>query len=127
MPDMPPCWFTDSHEWFQEDGDLVTVGITQYAVNELTDITYVEMRPPGTVVQSGDVIGDVESVKAANDGFTAVGGEIVEVNAALSVDPSLLNSDPAGNGWIVKIRVDQPDPLHTLMDRATYDGKYPVT
>ena len=126
MPDTPPCWFTDSHEWFQEDGDLVTVGITQYAVNELTDITYVEMRPPGTVVQSGDVIGDVESVKAANDVFTAVGGEIVEVNDALSTDPSLLNSDPAGNGWIVKIRVDHPDPLHALMDRATYDGKYPI-
>lgn len=118
--------FTESHEWFKTDGDTVTVGITQYAANELTDITYVEMQPVGTTVDAGGSLGELESVKTTSDVYAAVGGEIVEVNEAVSEDPSLVNSDPFGQGWLVKLKVSDASPLEELMDQATYDGKHPV-
>lgn len=121
------CRYTESHEWLDLDGDIVTLGITQYAADELTDVTYVELKRPHTTILPGEVVGEVESVKTTSDVFSAVGGEIVEVNEAASSDPSLLNSDPFGRGWLVKIRTADPSPLDGLMDRATYDQKFPVT
>ncbi len=118
--------YTDSHEWFQADGDTVTVGITQFAANELTDVTYVEMKRPGTSVEAGGSLGEVESVKTTSDVYSAVCGEIVEVNQQAHDDPSLLNADPLGQGWLVKIRSNDLSPLENLMDQATYDAKYPV-
>jgi len=118
--------YTESHEWFAVDGDVVTVGITQYAANELTDITYVEMKPPGTTVVAGDTLGEVESVKTTSDVYAALGGEIVEVNPAVSSDPSLLNSDPYGEGWLLRLRADDTAPLAELLDQPTYDAKNPV-
>ena len=126
MPDPADCRFTESHEWFAVDGGVVTVGITSYAANELTDITYVEMKPPGTTVAPGESLGEVESVKTASDVYAAIGGEIVEVNAALAEDPSLVNSDPFGSGWLVKIRSTDTTPLESLLDRASYDKAYPA-
>ena len=126
MPDPSECRFTESHEWFAVDGDLVTVGITPYAANEMTDITYVEMKPAGTAVSPGDAIGEVESVKTTSDVYAAIGGEIVEVNGDVDTDPSLLNSDPFGRGWLVKIRAQDVGPLDELLDQATYDAKNPV-
>ncbi len=118
--------FTESHEWFSVNGDLVTVGITQYAANELTDITYVEMQPVGTAVDSGDSLGEIESVKTTSDVVAVVAGEITEVNEAVADDPSLVNSDPLGAAWLVKIRASDVSALGDLMDQATYDAKYPV-
>ena len=120
------CRFTESHEWFTVDGETVTMGISQFAANELTDITYVETKPVGTSVNPGDSIGEVESVKTTSDVYTAVGGEIVEVNQAVCDDPSLINSDPFGAGWLVKIRAADTSVLAELMDQPTYDGKYPI-
>lgn len=120
------CKYTDSHEWHRLDGDVVTLGITQFAVNELTDITYAELKKVGTQVKPGDSIGEVESVKATSDVYTAVGGEIIEINNTLSDDPSAVNNDPFRAGWLVKIRVSDTAPLESLMDGPAYDAKYPV-
>lgn len=121
------CRFSDSHEWFRVDGDEVTVGISRFAADELTDITYVETKPVGTAVQAGDSVGEVESVKTTSDVFSVVSGEITAVNDRLGDDPALVNSDPYGDGWLVKIRSDDLSPLETLMDQPTYDAKHPVS
>ena len=118
--------FSDSHEWFKIDGDTITVGITQFAANELTDITYVEMQPVGTAIAKNGSAGEVESVKTTSDVMSPFDGEIVEINESVVDDPSLLNSDPFGDGWLAKIRVEDPPDCGCLMDQSTYDSKYPV-
>ncbi len=118
------CRYSESHEWFRHDGDTVTMGITAHAAAELTDVTYVELRPSGTTIAAGDAVGEVESVKTTSDIYSVVGGEITEVNEQAIEDPSLLNSDPQGGGWLVKVRADDVSPLDGLMDSATYDEKY---
>ena len=118
------CKYTESHEWHKLEGDTVTIGITQFAVDELTDITYVELKSSGDAIDAGDTIGEVESVKATSDIYSAVGGEIVEVNEALDDDPSLINSNPYTDGWLVKIKVSDSSPLDALLDKAAYDEKY---
>ncbi|MAB82763.1 MAG: glycine cleavage system protein H [Phycisphaerae bacterium] len=119
------CLYTDSHEWFRKEGDVVTIGITQFATNELTDITYVEMKPAGTAIKVGDALGEVESVKTSSDVYSAFGGEVVEVNEAASSDPSLLNQDPYGAGWLIKLRCDG-DAGTDLLEPSAYDSKYPL-
>ena len=126
MPDKSDCRFSDSHEWFHVDGDVVMVGITPYAVNELTDITYVEMKPVSESIAAGEVVGEVESVKTTADVFSPVSGEIIEINHSLNDDPGQVNSDPLNVGWLVKIRTSDTSPLESLMDAASYDQKYPV-
>jgi len=126
MPDPNGLRYTESHEWFAVDDGVVTVGITQFAANELTDITYVEMKPAGTAIAQGDSLGEVESVKTTSDVLAAIGGEVIEVNEAVTADPSLLNSDPYGAGWLVKIKAADTSPLNELLDNATYNEKHPV-
>jgi len=118
--------YSDSHEWHKNEDGVVTLGITPFAVNELTHITFVEMKPAGTKVAAGDPVGEVESVKATSDIYTAVAGEIVEVNDKLNDDPSLLNSDPFGDGWLIKLKIEDPSALESLMDASSYDQKYPA-
>lgn len=113
--------YSESHEWFLHDGDMVTVGLTHHATEELTDITYVEMQPVGTEIATGGSLGEVESVKTTAEVFTAVGGTVAEVNDALSADPSILNSDPYDAGWLVKLTVSDATNLENLMDGAAYD------
>jgi glycine cleavage system H protein len=125
MTTPPECQFSESHEWYRIEGDIVTVGITQFAANELTDITYVEIQDDGTTVDIGESLGEVESVKTTSDINSAFVGEIIESNPAVVDDPSILNSDPYGNGWLVKVRV-QETGVGGLMDQETYDSKYPV-
>jgi glycine cleavage system H protein len=120
------CRFSDSHEWFLLEGDVVTIGISQFAANELTDITYVEMQPVGSTISGGDSAGEVESVKTTSDIISLFAGEIIEINDAVANDPSLLNSDPFGTGWLLKIRVEDTSASDALMDQSTYDDKYPV-
>jgi glycine cleavage system H protein len=120
------CRFSDSHEWFLLEGDVVTIGISQFAANELTDITYVEMQPVGSTISGGDSAGEVESVKTTSDIISLFAGEIIEINDAVADDPSILNSDPFGTGWLLKIRVEDTSASEALMDQSTYDDKYPV-
>ncbi len=126
MPTPAECRYTETHEWLDLDGDLVTVGITQYAADELTDVTYVEMKPEKTTVMPGDPVGEVESVKTTSEIFTPVGGEIVAVNKRVVEEPSLVNTDPFGEGWLIKIRTADPSPLDGLMDGDTYRTRYPL-
>lgn len=125
MPNPKECRFTDTHEWLSIDEDVVTLGLTKYAVNELTDITYIEMKEPKSTVLPGETVGEVESVKTTSDVYSPIGGELLEVNDAVVADPSLLNSDPYGAGWLVRIRTTDPSPLDALMDRETYETRYP--
>ncbi|MHC4415363.1 MAG: glycine cleavage system protein GcvH [Planctomycetota bacterium] len=127
MPSPSGRRYSETHEWLDLDGDVVTVGITQYAADELTDVTYVEMKPARSTVLPGDAVGEVESVKTTSEVYTAVGGEIIAVNNAAADQPSLLNTDPFGQGWLLKIRTADPSPLDGLMDQETYDQKFPVT
>jgi glycine cleavage system H protein len=118
------CRYSESHEWFRVEGKTVTVGITKFAADELTDITYVEMKPAGTKVAAGTSLGEVESVKTTSDVYSFISGTVVEVNADAVKDPSLLNSDSFGRGWLVKIECSDASPLDKLMDAATYDKKH---
>ncbi len=117
--------YSDSHEWHRLEGDTLTLGLTAFAVDQLTDVTYVEMKPAGTAFKAGDAVGEVESVKTTSDVYCAAGGQITQVNGALSDDPSLLNSDPYGKGWLIKVKVADKSGLARCMDGAAYDKKYP--
>jgi glycine cleavage system H protein len=126
MPVPSECRFTETHEWIDLDGDVVTLGLTQYAADELTDVTYVELKPVKTTILPGESVGEVESVKTTSDVYSPVGGEIVEINQQAIDQPSLVNSDPFGQGWLLKIRTADPSLLDALMDRQTYDTRFPV-
>jgi len=116
--------YSDSHEWHKSEGQIVTLGLTSFAVDQLTDVTYVQMKPVGTKVKAGEAVGEVESVKTTSDVYSAVAGEITEVNAAAAADPSLLNTDPYGKGWLIKLKLTDPAGLSSCMDKAAYDAKY---
>ncbi len=121
MPNPADRKYAESHEWHLVQGDVVTIGITEHAVDQLTDITFVEMKPAGTTLGAGDTVGEVESVKTTSDIYSCVAGEIIEVNEALSDSPELINSDPYGKGWLVKIKVSDASGLAGLMDAAAYN------
>ena len=114
--------YSESHEWFKLEGDVVTIGITTHATEALTDITYVEMKAPGTTLAAGDSAGEVESVKTTSDVYTAVAGEVAESNQGVVDDPSVVNSDPYGDGWLVRIRTADAGPLDDLMEASAYDA-----
>jgi glycine cleavage system H protein len=112
--------FSPSHEWLRLDGDIATVGISDHAQAELTDVVFVELPTIGRVVDEADPTAVVESVKAASDIYAPVAGEVVEVNPAVESDPSLVNSDPYGQGWIFKLKVQDAAGIARLMDAAAY-------
>lgn len=113
--------YSQTHEWFKQDGNLVTVGITQFAADELTDVTYVELPKPGAQVTAGKMFGEVESVKATSDLYSAVSGTVKEVNPRLGSEPELVNSDPFNAGWMLKLECPDTSPLNNLLDAAAYD------
>lgn len=112
--------FTKEHEWLRLDGDLVTVGITEHAAEQLGDVVFVELPEPETTVSEGDEVAVIESVKAASDILAPTDGEIVEVNQAIVDDPSLVNKDPLGEGWFFRMRIDDPSVLDQFMDEDEY-------
>lgn len=112
--------YQESHEWARLDGDVATVGISDYAQDELGDVVFVELPEVGTTMNQGDAFGVVESVKAASDLYMPAGGEVVEVNEALKDTPEKINEDPFGDGWVIKIRVADASQLDGLMDAAAY-------
>jgi glycine cleavage system H protein len=118
--------FLDSHEWHQLDGNLVTLGLSRFAVDELTDVTFVELPEVGDELTAGESIGEIESVKATSELYTGVSGTVVEVNDKVVEDPSLINEDPQGDGWLLRIEAGNPSELDKLMSREDYDQKYPA-
>jgi glycine cleavage system H protein len=112
--------YTRDHEWVRVDGDLAVVGITDYAQSQLGDVVYVELPEIGRRVEQGKEAAVVESVKAASEVYAPVSGEVVEVNEALATDPARVNADPIGEGWFIKLRLDDPKQLDTLMDEEAY-------
>jgi glycine cleavage system H protein len=116
------CYAT-SHEWVRLDGEIATVGISDHAQEELTDVVFVELPALGRSVDAGDPTAVVESVKAASDIYAPIGGEVVEVNPDVEADPSLVNTDPYGKGWIFKLKVKNAADVASLMDAAAYSAQ----
>lgn len=113
--------YTREHEWVRDNGDgTVTVGITDFAQSELGDIVFVELEPEGEEFDQDEVFGTVEAVKTVSELFAPVSGEIVEINAALEDDPELVNNDPYGDGWMVKVRVADASELDGLLSADDY-------
>lgn len=113
--------YLDSHEWHKLDGDVVTIGVSQFAVDELTDITYLEIRTQSGSLSAGDTFGEIESVKATSELYAGVSGEVVEVNQKAIEAPELVSQDPYGDGWMIKIKISDPTQLDKLLSAADYD------
>lgn len=114
--------YTKDHEWVRAEGDRATVGITDYAQKQLGDVVFVELPAVGRALEAHEVFGTVESVKAVSELFTPVAGEVVEVNAALSGKPELINGDPYGAAWMIRLRLSDPREPEGLMDAAAYQA-----
>jgi glycine cleavage system H protein len=113
-------YFTDEHEWIDVEGEIATVGITDYAQEQLGDIVFVELPEEGAKFEKGDDAAVVESVKAASDVYAPISGEVVEANGALEDEPALVNSDPEEDGWFFKLRITDASELEGLMNEAAY-------
>ncbi|MBL7812908.1 MAG: glycine cleavage system protein GcvH [Bacteroidetes bacterium] len=114
--------YTKDHEWISVDGDVATIGITDFAQHELGDIVFVDIQTQGETLNQHDVFGTVEAVKTVSDLYMPISGEIMEVNAALENAPEDVNIDPYGKGWMVKVRMTQPDQVAGLMSAADYSS-----
>jgi glycine cleavage system H protein len=114
--------YTKDHEWIKVSGETGTVGITDYAQHELGDVVFVELPAVGKQVAAGKILGTIESVKAVSEIFAPVSGEVTETNAALTTTPELVNSDPHGAAWLVKIKLSNPAEVSGLMDAAAYQA-----
>jgi glycine cleavage system H protein len=112
--------YTKDHEWISIEGNTATIGITDFAQSELGDIVYVDISTTGKALKADEVFGTVEAVKTVSDLFLPVSGTINQVNPALEASPELVNSDPYGEGWMIKITVDNPADIDALMDAAAY-------
>ncbi|MDX2360446.1 MAG: glycine cleavage system protein GcvH [Crocinitomicaceae bacterium] len=114
--------YTKDHEWISVDGDVATVGITDFAQGELGDIVYVEIETEGEKLDKEEIFGSVEAVKTVSDLFMPLSGEIIEFNEALEAAPETVNSDPFGDGWMIKIKMSDTSELDELLDAAAYTG-----
>jgi glycine cleavage system H protein len=113
--------YAETHEWARLEGDVCTVGITQFAVEQLTDVVHMELKPVGTKVEAGKPLGEIESVKAVSDLYAPIGGEVVAVNDKLTADPSSIADDPYGKGWMVKIKTAPGAGLDGLLTASQYE------
>ena len=113
--------YTQSHEWVRIDGDVGTIGITDYAQKELGDIVYLELPEVGHVFNAGDEFGTVESVKAVSELFTPVSGEIVEINKGAVTEPGIVNDDPFGDGWMIKLKLSTDAEVQKLLTAEQYE------
>lgn len=112
--------YAESHEWVLVEGDVATIGITDHAQEELSDVVFVDLPEVGSILPVGDNAAVVESVKAASDIYAPVTGEVIEVNEDLGNDPSLVNTDPYGSGWLYKVKLTDPSELDDLMNSEAY-------
>jgi glycine cleavage system H protein len=113
--------YTKDHEWVRVEGDVATIGVTDFAANQLGDVVFVDLPAVGKAVEQFATFGVVESVKAVSDLYAPVSGEVAEVNTELGSKPDLVNSDPFGAGWMIKVRVADADQLGGLLDAAAYE------
>jgi len=114
-------YYTKSHEWVKVEGEKATIGITDFAQSELQDIVYVELPEMGKVINKGDVLCSIDSVKSSAEVYAPVSGEVVEVNEKLSAEPELINKDPYGEGWIAVIKISNPDEISELLSAKEYE------
>ena len=114
--------YTKDHEWVSVEGDVATIGITDFAQGELGDIVYVEIETVGETMDQEEVFGSVEAVKTVSDLFMPVSGEIIEFNAGLESNPEAVNKDPYGDGWMIKVKLSNPSELDGLLDAAGYQA-----
>ncbi|MBS3999824.1 MAG: glycine cleavage system protein GcvH [Desulfobulbaceae bacterium] len=115
--------YTEDHEWVKLEGNIGTIGVTDHAQGELGDIVYIDIPEPDATVNAGDSFGTIEAVKTVAEMYAPVSGKLVEVNSILNDAPETVNSDPYGEGWIVKIELSNPAELDNLMDATTYKAK----
>ncbi|WP_343634633.1 glycine cleavage system protein GcvH [Fluviicola sp.] len=114
--------YTKDHEWVSVEGDVATIGITDFAQGELGDIVYVEIETVGETMDQEEVFGSVEAVKTVSDLFMPVSGEIIEFNEGLESNPEAVNKDPYGDGWMIKVKLSNPSELDSLLDAAGYQA-----
>lgn len=114
--------YTKDHEWIKVDGSTGTVGITDYAQNELGDVVFVELPKVGARIEAGKSFGSVESVKAVSDLFSPVTGEVTEINATLADTPEKINKDPHGGAWLIRVKLANPSEANSLMDAKAYEA-----
>ncbi|MFA5328625.1 MAG: glycine cleavage system protein GcvH [Prolixibacteraceae bacterium] len=114
--------YTNEHEWISVEGEVATVGITAFAQGELGDIVFVEIETEGETLDKGETFGTIEAVKTVSDLFMPVGGKVLEINPDLEDSPELVNKDPYGQGWLIKISVSNPDELNELLSAAEYQA-----
>lgn len=115
--------YTKDHEWVSVDGDIATVGITDFAQGELGDVVYVEIETEGDELDEGEVFGTVEAVKTVSDLFMPISGEVVEVNEKIESEPELVNNDPYGEGWMIKVKLSDAGQVDSLLDAAAYESE----
>ncbi|MBW3540706.1 MAG: glycine cleavage system protein GcvH [Planctomycetes bacterium] len=113
--------YAKTHEWVRVEGDVATVGITDFAVRQLTDLVYIELPSPGRTLAAGEEFGVIESVKAASDLYAPVGGEVLQANESLADDLSVLSADAFGQGWMIRMKIADRSSLDKLLDRAAYE------
>ena len=114
--------YTKDHEWIRVAGDIATIGITDFAQGELGDIVYVEIETLGETIENEAVFGTVEAVKTVSDLFMPLTGEVLEINEALDSAPELVNDDPFGEGWIIKVKINNPESVEKLLDAKAYSA-----
>src|SRR4051812_5841958 len=115
--------FTPTHEWGHLDGDIATLGISRFAVDQLTDLIVIDLPKVGSTLTAGKTFGEVESVKAVSDLYAPIGGEVVEVNSAVADDVQVLADSPFDKGWLIKVKIDNPADLEALLDAESYEAK----
>ncbi len=115
--------FSPTHEWVHLDGAVATIGISQFAVDQLTDLIMIDLPAVGTKLTAGKSFGEIESVKAVSDLYAPISGEVIEVNSAVTGDVQLLASEPFGAGWLIKLRVEDPAQAASLLDFLAYERK----
>ena len=112
--------YSQDHEWVRVEGDVAVIGITDYAQSELGDIVFVDVPTVGETLDANEVFGSIEAVKTVSDAFTPVGGEVIEFNEAVEADSSLVNKDPYGEGWMIKVRLTAPEEVESLLTDEQY-------
>ena len=114
--------YTEDHEWIKVDGNIGTIGITEYAQGELGDIVFVDIESDLTEIESGKTFGSIEAVKTVSDLFAPCTGKVIEINPKLEDEPQLINSDPYGEGWLIKVELSNPSEIDDLLDSSSYSA-----
>ena len=114
--------YSNDHEWLRVEGDVAVIGITDYAQSQLGDIVFVDVPTVGETIDANEVFGSIEAVKTVSDAFTPVSGEVIEFNEAVEADSALVNKDPYGEGWLIKIKMSNPAEVEGLLDAAAYEA-----